>query len=249
MFRNQYDQDILTWSPHGRLHQVEYAMEAVKQGGASVGCKNKDHAVLVTLNRSASELSSSQRKLFKVDDFVGIAVSGLTADGTALVKMLRSENISHKFTFGSHVDISRLALKVADNSQVSTQRAGARPSGVGTLIAGCDESGCHIFQTCPSGSIYEHEAIAIGLCLHLMLTIAPGARSQASKTFLENNQIVQASSLNELIVFALRALSEASVEPISELTCSVALVGINTPFKLLDTHSLSRLIAQIYQEV
>mmetsp|Transcript_8890 Transcript_8890/g.32564 ORF Transcript_8890/g.32564 Transcript_8890/m.32564 type:complete len:236 (+) Transcript_8890:165-872(+) len=235
MFRNQYDQDILTWSPHGRLHQVEYAMEAVKQGGASVGCKNKDHAVLVTLNRSASELSSSQRKLFKVDDFVGIAVSGLTADGTALVKMLRSENISHKFTFGSHVDISRLALKVADNSQVSTQRAGARPSGVGTLIAGCDESGCHIFQTCPSGSIYEHEAIAIG------------ARSQASKTFLENNQIVQASSLNELIVFALRALSEASVEPISELTCSVALVGINTPFKLLDTHSLSRLIAQIYQ--
>jgi 20S proteasome subunit alpha 6 len=141
---------------------------------------------LVTLNRSASELSSSQRKLFKVDDFVGIAVSGLTADGTALVKMLRSENISHKFTFGSHVDISRLALKVADNSQVriifdfnrsfivyyllsilllqvSTQRAGARPSGVGTLIAGCDESGCHIFQTCPSGSIYEHEAIAIGL--------------------------------------------------------------------------------------
>ncbi len=53
----------------------------------------------------------------------------------------------------------------------------------------------------------------------------------------------------QLIVFALRALSEASVEPISELTCSVALVGINTPFKLLDTHSLSRLIAQIYQEV
>ena len=32
MFRNQYDTDVTTWSPAGRLFQVEYAMEAVKQG-------------------------------------------------------------------------------------------------------------------------------------------------------------------------------------------------------------------------
>lgn len=33
----------------GRLHQVEYAMEAVKQGSATVGLKNETHAVLVAL--------------------------------------------------------------------------------------------------------------------------------------------------------------------------------------------------------
>jgi hypothetical protein len=27
----QYDQDVVTWSPQGRIHQIEYAMEAVKQ--------------------------------------------------------------------------------------------------------------------------------------------------------------------------------------------------------------------------
>ena len=35
----QYDQDVVTWSPQGRIHQIEYAMEAVKQGSAVVGLK------------------------------------------------------------------------------------------------------------------------------------------------------------------------------------------------------------------
>jgi hypothetical protein len=37
MFRNQYDTDVTVWSPQGRLHQVEYALEAVKQVMAAEG--------------------------------------------------------------------------------------------------------------------------------------------------------------------------------------------------------------------
>jgi hypothetical protein len=36
---SQYDTDVTTWSPQGRLFQVEYAMEAVKQGSCAVGLK------------------------------------------------------------------------------------------------------------------------------------------------------------------------------------------------------------------
>ena len=32
MFRNNYDNDSVTFSPQGRIFQVEYAQEAVKQG-------------------------------------------------------------------------------------------------------------------------------------------------------------------------------------------------------------------------
>lgn len=45
----QYDTEVNTWSPHGRLHQVEYAMEAVKQGSACVGLRSDTHVVLVAL--------------------------------------------------------------------------------------------------------------------------------------------------------------------------------------------------------
>uniref|UniRef100_A0A7S0X3B0 Proteasome subunit alpha type n=1 Tax=Mantoniella antarctica TaxID=81844 RepID=A0A7S0X3B0_9CHLO len=231
MFRNQYDQDVLTWSPQGRIHQVEYAMEAVKQGGAAVGCKNADYVVLATLKRAASELSSSQRKLFKIDDNVGIAISGLTADGTAATKALRGDCITHKFTFESQVDVGRLAARVADKSQINTQRAGSRPSGVGMLIAGIDEQGCHLYQTCPSGNLYNHLAAAIG------------ARSQASKTYLEKNVgKLEGLSLDELVMLALRALKEASADPISEKTCSVAVVGKDTPFRLLESDDLSTIL-------
>jgi 20S proteasome subunit alpha 6 len=49
MFRNQYDTDVTTFSPHGRLFQTENAMEAVKQGTARVGLHSRTHAVLAFL--------------------------------------------------------------------------------------------------------------------------------------------------------------------------------------------------------
>lgn len=49
MFRNNYDNDSVTFSPQGRIFQVEYAAEAVKQGSVVVGIASKTHAVLVAV--------------------------------------------------------------------------------------------------------------------------------------------------------------------------------------------------------
>jgi len=51
MNRNMYDTDATTFSPEGRLYQVQYATEAVQQGSACVGMVSKDYAVLVALKR------------------------------------------------------------------------------------------------------------------------------------------------------------------------------------------------------
>lgn len=71
-------------SPQGKLHQVEYALEAVKQGSAAIGLRSKTHAVLLTLKRSTGELATYQKKLIRIDDHVGIAIAGLTSDARVL---------------------------------------------------------------------------------------------------------------------------------------------------------------------
>jgi len=56
------------------------------QGAACLGLQSKDFVVLAALKRSTHELSSFQKKVFKIDDHIGIAMSGLTADGRSLAK-------------------------------------------------------------------------------------------------------------------------------------------------------------------
>jgi hypothetical protein len=43
---------------------------------------------------------------------------------------------------------------LGNKMQVCTQRYGKRPYGVGLLVAGYDDKGPHIFQTCPSSNYY-----------------------------------------------------------------------------------------------
>lgn len=119
MNKNQYDYDVTIWSPQGRLHQVEYAMEAVKIGSACVGLKSKTHALVCAVKRSPSELSSFQRKIFKIDDHVGIAIAGLTADARSLSKYMRNECLNHRFIYDSPLPLNRLVTQVADSTSVS----------------------------------------------------------------------------------------------------------------------------------
>ncbi len=45
MLKGLYDTDCSTFSSQGKLFQVEYAMEAVKQGSICLGLRSDTHAV------------------------------------------------------------------------------------------------------------------------------------------------------------------------------------------------------------
>lgn len=239
MFRNHYDNDVTVWSPQGRIHQIEYAMEAVKQGSATVGLKSKTHAVLVALKRAPSELSAHQKKILPIDSHIGISIAGLTADARLLSKFMRTECYNSRYAYDAPLPVARLVAMIGSKSQVPTQRYGRRPFGVGLLIAGYDEKGCHIYQTCPSANYFECKAMAIG------------ARSQSARTYLERNlDKFQDASLEDLIKHGLRSLRDTLPNEVELTTknCSVGIVGKDVPFTIYDEEEVQRHLALIEGE-
>lgn len=226
MFRNNYDNDSVTYSPTGRLFQVEYALEAIKQGSAAVGLVSKNHVVLAALKRNAEELGSYQKKIIKVDDHMGIALAGLAPDGRVLSNYLRKQAMSSKMIFNRPLLTSKAVLSIADKAQENTQSYGSRPYGVGLLVSGYDETGAHLYEFQPSGSVLEYYGAAIG------------ARSQAARTYLERNleTVRETESVDELIVHGLNALRDTLSQDV-ELTfknTSISVVGKDTNFTIYD---------------
>lgn len=236
MFRNQYDNDVTTWSPQGRLHQVEYAMEAVKQGSATVGLKNKDYAILLALKRSTSELSAHQKKIIPLDEHVGMSIAGLTADARVLSRYMRNECTNERYAHNQALPINRLVTNLGNKMQSSTQRYDRRPYGVGLLIAGYDSRGPHIYQTCPSANYFDCKAMAIG------------SRSQSARTYLEKNfETFPNTNLNELIKHGLLALRECLSNDLelSQKNVSLAVVGKDKPFTVYDDEAVEQYLQLI----
>ena len=78
----------------GRIHQIEYAMEAVKQGSAAVGLKSKTHAILVALKVTNSyslwlSLRSQNYHYFEIDEaFWSVLYQCLVCMGCNYTSML-----------------------------------------------------------------------------------------------------------------------------------------------------------------
>jgi 20S proteasome subunit alpha 3 len=57
----RYDSSTTTFSPEGRLHQVEYAIEAINNAGTSVGILAKNGVVMASEKKITSGLLAQSR--------------------------------------------------------------------------------------------------------------------------------------------------------------------------------------------
>ncbi|KAL3183572.1 hypothetical protein MRX96_033680 [Rhipicephalus microplus] len=211
MYRNQYDNDV-----------------TVAQ--ATIGLKSNTHAVLLALKRASSELSAHQKKIIPIDNHVGVSIAGLTADARLLSKFMRSECLSNRYAHDTPLPISRLVTLLGNKMQVCTQRYDRRPYGVGLLVAGYDDMGAHIYQTCPSANFFDCKAMAIG------------ARSQSARTYLEKHlDEFKLCNLEELVKHGLRALRDCLPNEVelSTKNVSIAIVGKDHDFTIYDDDRLA----------
>ena len=61
---HRYNISTTTCSPEGRLHQIEYAIEAINKAGTCVGILAKDGVVMVSEKRITSGLLTTPKVSF-----------------------------------------------------------------------------------------------------------------------------------------------------------------------------------------
>ena len=159
-----YDRAIVTFSPDGRLFQVEYAREAVKRGTTIIGLVF-DVGVILAASKPSTPLAIPEmggEKISQLDDHLGSAIAGFMADGRVLVERSRVKSQIFKLTYDEPLDVLGAVKDISDMMQAYTQYGGVRPFGVALLLGGVDENGPRLFEIDPSSTFYAWKAHAIG---------------------------------------------------------------------------------------
>ncbi len=208
-----YDMAITQFSPEGRLFQVEYAIEAVRRGTTAIVCRNKNSVVFAVEKKSSQlqEETLGSEKIFKIDDHIGVAIAGLTADARVLIDRARVQAQINLLNYDEKISVKDSTLNICEYKQVFTQNAGVRPFGVSFLIAGIDGNGTSLYLTDPSGAMWSYYAFAIG------------SGATEARAYLEEHYKKDIID-EELKLLPLRALKELMGDNLNKNTCDVAFI-------------------------
>lgn len=217
MTRSEYDRGINTFSPEGRLFQVEYAIEAIKLGSTALGIRTSEGCVLAVEKRINSPLLEprSVQKVWKIDSHIGCAVSGLIADSRTLMDKARSEALSHWFRFNEPMAVESVAQAVSKLA-IGYGKTLSRPFGVALLFAGVDHRGPNLECMDPSGTYVAYDAKAIG-------SACEGAQQSLQEIYTKE------MTLKEALKHSLTILKQVMEEKINSVNVEVVTV---TPDKL-----------------
>ncbi|KAF8407466.1 hypothetical protein HHK36_006599 [Tetracentron sinense] len=230
--RTEYDRGVNTFSPEGRLFQVEYAIEAIKLGSTAIGLKTKEGVVLAVEKRITSPLlePSSVEKIMEIDEHIGCAMSGLIADARTLVEHARVETQNHRFSYGEPMTVESttqalcdLALRFGEGDEESMvnnflDHLGYLFSLLATMKMGLACKYLILFKswyyTDPSGTFWQCNAKAIG-------SGSEGADSSLQEQY--NKDI----TLQEAETIALSILKQVMEEKVTPNNVDIAKVAPN----------------------
>ncbi|CUM65429.1 uncharacterized protein PRCAT00003068001 [Priceomyces carsonii] len=164
-----FDRHITIFSPEGRLYQVEYAFKAINAPAiTSIGVTGEDSAVLISQKKIPDKLLDTKTisYIFKITPSIGMVATGSISDARAQALRARAEAAEFRYKYGYEMPVESLAKRIANLSQLYTQRAYMRPLGVALTFCQVDiedeNRGPQIFKCDPAGYFTGYKAVATG---------------------------------------------------------------------------------------
>jgi len=135
--------------------------QLVTKGTTTVGVVCKDGIILSSDTRVTMGTFIAHKKgkkIHKIDDHVAMTISGSVADAQRLVDILVANARLYKINFERPIPI-KSAARLLSNLLFSSRYY---PLIAQIIVGGIDNSGGHVFQIDPLGSLVEEKCVATG---------------------------------------------------------------------------------------
>ena len=163
-----YDLSASTFSPDGRIFQVEYATKAVENAGTVLGIKGSNGVVLGVAKPIHHKMivasSGSYKRIHSCDTHVGMASTGFLPDARVLVQRTVEEAADWLEQYGGRIPPHVLGERLGSYMHYFTLHGALRPFGSAAVIAGYDEDTkeCSLQLIEPNGAPYSYYGVATG---------------------------------------------------------------------------------------
>ena len=233
-YEESYDYDNTTFSPQGRLYQVEYARETVKKGTTTIGLKFKNGVTLFSLRNIYSKLieNNNLNKIKQIDDNIGCTFCGLSADARILIDYAREIVQTNKILYNDKISIKNLIEQLCSYMNIYSRYDLVRPFGVILIIAGIDEKGNHLYATDPSGAFLEYKAIC------------EGNKSSIVTRFLENKYKYN-MNIDNILALGLQSLKKTTRKKIDGNNIEISIIEKNKPYRKLTLTEIKTMIKKL----
>ena len=135
--------------------------EELKKGTTTLGIVCKDSVIMATEHRATMGTliaHKTTKKLFKIDDNLGLTVAGLVGDAQVLARYLSAEVELYKLKRST-----RISVKAA-STLMANILSGRRyfPYWVALVIGGMDQEGGHVYSLDAAGGAIEDTYVTTG---------------------------------------------------------------------------------------
>lgn len=230
----QYSFSLTTFSPSGKLVQIEYAFAAVAAGVTSLGISATDGVVIATEKKLPSVLvdETTVQKISIISPNIAVVYSGMGPDFRVLVRRARKTAQAYYTLYKEQIPVAQLVRETAAVMQEFTQSGGVRPFGVSLLMAGYDDNGPQLYQIDPSGTYFAWKASAIGKNMN------------NAKTFLEK-RYNEDIGIEDAIHTSLLTLKEGFEGQVSGGNIEVGVIGPDRKFRILTAAEVSDYLQEV----
>ena len=135
--------------------------QLVLKGTTTIGVVCKDGVILASDSRVTMGYyvaHKAGKKVYKIDDHLGMTIAGTVADAQKVVDILTANAELYKINMNRPMPVSSAARLIA-NLLFSARYI---PLATQVLIGGVDDTGPHIFNLDPFGSLNEEKFVSTG---------------------------------------------------------------------------------------